>query len=416
MGERPDLDKAFPRKHKAKRQELLNLFGERLQQEVKQFEGSLKDDFKAYHGGELGSMFQQVRLLRAAGVERIAVAVTKMDRSHEEGFKDIAESVRYLFTLAGYSEEFASNLPIVPVISFGACNAKAESDDNFPWFKGQTVNVGGGPEGETREVSVRSLYDVFDKCFSPPMRTIGGPLRMPVERTYFKSGVVVGVVEQGEVAVGDEVVFLPQHSDAKPCKGVVEEVQRCREKVDCARAGDWVGVKLKGFDGKQRVKSGSVMVLAKDAPPAAAEVDASIVVYQTDTRKTKIKVGSNLLGIVGQAVLNFQVAKLTGLDGEELDCLYENQQGSAVLQPIRPTFLDASGSTPVFRTILFVDPQRHRVVMTATIDAVRAATTIKKKTQRQLKKQAREGGQAEEGKDKDDKDDDKEKDEGKDDD
>jgi elongation factor Tu len=107
---------------------------------------------------------------------------------------------------------------------------------------------------------VRKLLAALDEYIPEPVREIDKPFLMAVEDVFSITGrgtVGTGRVERGQVKVGDEVEIV---GFAETRKTVVTGVEMFRKLLDEGRAGDNVGVLLRGT-GKDEVERG--MVLAK---------------------------------------------------------------------------------------------------------------------------------------------------------
>ncbi len=108
--------------------------------------------------------------------------------------------------------------------------------------------------------SLGELIDALDSYIPEPERDTDKPYLMPIEDVFTISGrgtVVTGRIERGIVKVGEEVEIVGI-SDTK--KTVATGVEMFRKLLDEGRAGDNVGVLLRGT-GKEEVERG--MVLAK---------------------------------------------------------------------------------------------------------------------------------------------------------
>ena len=104
------------------------------------------------------------------------------------------------------------------------------------------------------------LIEALDTYIPEPERDTDKPYLMPIEDVFTISGrgtVVTGRIERGIVKVGEEVEIVGI-SDTK--KTVATGVEMFRKLLDEGRAGDNVGVLLRGT-GKDEVERG--MVLAK---------------------------------------------------------------------------------------------------------------------------------------------------------
>ncbi len=104
-------------------------------------------------------------------------------------------------------------------------------------------------EGDKSEIGVQAVVKLvaeMDKYIPVPERQIDKPFLMPVEDVFSISGrgtVVTGRIERGIVKVNDEVEIVGLKDTAKTiCTGV----EMFRKLLDEGRAGDNVGVLLRG--------------------------------------------------------------------------------------------------------------------------------------------------------------------------
>lgn len=98
----------------------------------------------------------------------------------------------------------------------------------------------------------------MDKYFPEPKREIDKPFLMPIEDVFSISGrgtVVTGRIERGIVKVGDELEIIGIKDTQKTiCTGV----EMFRKLLDEGRAGDNVGVLLRGTK-REEVERGQVL-------------------------------------------------------------------------------------------------------------------------------------------------------------
>jgi elongation factor Tu len=116
-------------------------------------------------------------------------------------------------------------------------------------------------EGEASDLGVKSvekLVKALDDYIPQPERLIDGPFLMPIEDVFSISGrgtVVTGRIERGIVKVGDEVEII----GIKPTtKTICTGVEMFRKLLDEGRAGDNVGVLLRGTK-REEVERGQVL-------------------------------------------------------------------------------------------------------------------------------------------------------------
>jgi elongation factor Tu len=133
--------------------------------------------------------------------------------------------------------------------------------DDTPIIKGSALKAleSGDPSSEHGQ-KIQELMDALDSYIPEPKREIDKPFLMPVEDVFSITGrgtVATGRVERGIVKVGEELELVGFNAEKK---SVVTGVEMFRKLLDEGRAGDNVGLLLRGI-GKEEIERG--MVLAK---------------------------------------------------------------------------------------------------------------------------------------------------------
>jgi elongation factor Tu len=189
--------------------------------------------------GPMPQTREHILLARQVGVPYIVVYMNKVDMVDDPELLDLVEmEVRELLTKYGFPGDE------IPIIKGSALKAlEAGNDVNAEEYK-----------------SLQALLDAVDSYVPTPQRDIDKPFLMPVEDVFSISGrgtVVTGRVERGVIKVGEEVEIVGL-ADTK--KTVATGVEMFRKLLDEGRAGDNIGVLLRGT-AKEEVERG--MVLAK---------------------------------------------------------------------------------------------------------------------------------------------------------
>jgi elongation factor Tu len=190
--------------------------------------------------GPMPQTREHILLARQVGVPYIVVFMNKVDMVDDPELLDLVElEMREL--LMKY--QFPGDK--IPVIRGSALKAMESSstDPNTEEYK-----------------SIQGLLDAVDSYIPTPERPIEKPFLMPIEDVFSISGrgtVVTGRVERGVVKVGEEVEIVGIRETRKT---VATGVEMFRKLLDEGRAGDNIGVLLRGT-GKDEVERG--MVLAK---------------------------------------------------------------------------------------------------------------------------------------------------------
>jgi elongation factor Tu len=131
--------------------------------------------------------------------------------------------------------------------------------DKTPIIRGSALKAISAEEGPDFD-SILKLVEAMDTFIPEPVRDIDKPFLMPIEDIFSITGrgtVVTGRVDRGLLKAGEEVDII---GFGKHDKVVVTSVEMFRKILEDARAGDNVGLLLRGVS-KEDVERG--MVIAK---------------------------------------------------------------------------------------------------------------------------------------------------------
>jgi len=202
--------------------------------------------------GPMPQTREHVLLARQVGVPYIVVFLNKTDQVDDPELLDLVElEVRDLLT----EYEFPGDE--IPVVKGSALKA-LEGDD------------------EVDKASILELMEAVDTYIPEPTREIDKPFQMPIEDVFSITGrgtVVTGRVEQGELEVGTEVEIVGIRDTQKT---TVTGVEMFRKLLDSARAGDNVGLLLRGIN-KDDVERGQVITVPGAITPHT-EFEAQVYV------------------------------------------------------------------------------------------------------------------------------------------
>ena len=205
--------------------------------------------------GPMPQTREHVLLARQVGVPFIVVALNKVDQVDDEELLDLVElEVRDLLT----EYEFPGD--DVPVVRVSALLALE------------------GDEGASDQVM--ELMGAVDSYIPEPDRPLDKPFLMPIEDVFSITGrgtVVTGKIEQGIVKVNEDVEIVGI-TDTR--KTVATGVEMFRKLLDEGRAGDNVGVLLRGV-GKDEVERGQVLAKPGSITPHT-EFEAQVYVLTKD--------------------------------------------------------------------------------------------------------------------------------------
>ena len=185
--------------------------------------------------GPMPQTREHILLARQVGVPYILVYLNKADMVDDAELLELVElEVRELLS----SYEFPGD--DTPIVTGSALKA----------LEGDTSAIG--------VPSVIKLLEEMDRYLPQPVRVLDKPFLLPIEDVFSISGrgtVVTGRVERGVIKVGEEVEIVGIHATTKTvCTGV----EMFRKLLDEGRAGDNVGVLLRGTK-RDEVERGQVL-------------------------------------------------------------------------------------------------------------------------------------------------------------
>jgi elongation factor Tu len=185
--------------------------------------------------GPMPQTREHILLARQVGVPYIVVYLNKADMVDDEELLELVEmEVRDLLN----TYEFPG--------------------DDTPIVIGSALKALEGDSSDIGVPSIEKLVEAMDNYIPEPERAIDGAFLMPIEDVFSISGrgtVVTGRVERGIVKVGDEVEIVGIKDTTKT---TVTGVEMFRKLLDEGRAGDNVGVLLRGTK-RDEVERGQVL-------------------------------------------------------------------------------------------------------------------------------------------------------------
>ena len=185
--------------------------------------------------GPMPQTREHILLARQVGVPYIVVYLNKADTVDDKELLELVEmEVKDLLTAYGFP------------------------GDKTPIVTGSALKALEGDQSELGIPSIMKLVEVMDAYIPIPERPIDQPFLLPIEDVFSISGrgtVVTGRVERGVVKVGEELEIV----GLKPTlKTICTGVEMFRKLLDEGRAGDNVGVLLRGTK-REEVERGQVL-------------------------------------------------------------------------------------------------------------------------------------------------------------
>lgn len=206
--------------------------------------------------GPMPQTREHVLLARQVGVPYIVVALNKADMVDDEEIFELVElEVRELLS----SQQFdGDNAPVVRVSALKAL----EGDEKWA-------------------ATVAELMEAVDENVPEPVRETDKPFLMPVEDVFTITGrgtVITGRVERGILLPNEEVEIVGIKE--KSSKTTVTAIEMFRKTLDDARAGENVGLLLRGTK-REDVERGQVVVKPGSVTPHT-EFEANSYILSKD--------------------------------------------------------------------------------------------------------------------------------------
>jgi elongation factor Tu len=216
--------------------------------------------------GPMPQTREHILLARQVGVPAMVVFLNKVDAVDDPELLDLVElEVREL--LSRY--EFPGDE--IPVIRGSALNA-----------------LNGDAEGEKQ---VDELMAAVDSYIPTPAREVDKPFLMPVEDIFSISGrgtVATGRVERGIVKVGESVEIVGIRDTRTT---VVTGVEMFKKLLDEGRAGDNVGLLLRGVDRKEIERGQVIAKPGSIKPHTKFKAEAYVLTKEEGGRHTPFFTG-----------------------------------------------------------------------------------------------------------------------------
>ncbi|EXJ91172.1 elongation factor 1-alpha [Capronia coronata CBS 617.96] len=237
-----------------------------------------------FESGLKGQTKEHALLVRSIGVQRIIVAVNKMDAVDwsEERFAEIRQQMSAFLTSAGFQSK---NVTFVPCSGLEGGNILAKcSDPKASWYTGPT------------------LVEELDQS-EPSTYALDKPLRMTINDVFRGSVLnplsVSGRIEAGNVQVGEQVVVMPSGEKAQ-----IRSLEVDDEPQDWAVAGQNVVLNLTDID-PIHLKTGDVLCSAVSPIQNVSEFRAKVLAFEhltpmnIDVHKGRLHVPGRISQLVG---------------------------------------------------------------------------------------------------------------------
>ncbi|KAI1018305.1 hypothetical protein LB505_001412 [Fusarium chuoi] len=197
----------------------------------------------AYEKGLKGQTREHVFLLRSLGVQRLVIAVNKLDMVgwSQERFDEIAQQVNAFLAGLGFQPK---NIDFIPISGLNGDNLVRRTEDTAAsWYTGPT------------------LIEALENSEPSTTRALKNPFRMAISevfRSQLGTTTIAGRVDSGSVQIGDALLVQPSGEEA-----YVKSIMVDSGMQDWAVAGQSVSVALTNID-PIHIRVGDMLCHTKD--------------------------------------------------------------------------------------------------------------------------------------------------------
>ncbi|MFA7639610.1 MAG: adenylyl-sulfate kinase [Parvibaculum sp.] len=272
-------------------------------------------------------------LLHLLGIRQIAVAVNKMDliAYDKAKFDAIEAEYRDYLTSIGVTPTF-----VIPVSAREGDNIVTHSGA-MNWYKGPTV--------------VKAL-----DSFMPTASPVDRPLRFPVQDVYKfdHRRIIAGRIEEGRIAVGDEIIFSPSNKTARVASIEAWSTIPGKPLPNEGEAGESIGITL---DEQIFVERGEVVSHIENAPIETDVFRARVFWLGQEPmvkgRSYRMKLGTMEAPVTVQSIES--IIDTTDLSSNSSEQVERNQVAEIVLRSRRMLALDEFNSAPKTGRFVLID-------------------------------------------------------------
>ena len=197
-----------------------------------------------------------------------------------------------------------------------------------------------------------------------PKRPTDAAFRMPVSQNLKIKGVgsvICGRIEQGTLKPGQEVKFMPTHTQANACTGKVFTIEMHHKNVEAAIPGDNIGINMKGLNKDNMPKKGDIMVFKNDDSVIQAKRITAMI--QTLTLPGPLSVGYSPTCYIRTSHSAMRIAEIVkvrskqtaGQWSTDVKQLTSNCAAEVILEPQQPISCDTFDKCPNLARIAMLE-------------------------------------------------------------
>ena len=215
---------------------------------------------------------EHILLAKQVGVKHVVVFVNKTDIADPELLELVVLEAQDLLRAQGYGDS--------PIIKGSALDAIRAVDEGKP--------------DDPRTAPIRALVEALDTHVPDPTRDFTSPFLMPIEDVFTIEGrgtVVTGRVDRGVLAVGASIEVIGLREEGETRTVVVTGIQSFHKDRLEARAGENVGLLLRGVRRDEVVRGQVVSIPGAIRPHAEGEAELYVLSAKEGGRHTPFGTG-----------------------------------------------------------------------------------------------------------------------------
>ena len=221
-----------------------------------------------FESGLKGQTKEHVLLVRSMGVQRVVVAINKLDAIDwsEERFTEIQQQTSAFLTATGFAPK---NISFVPCSGLTGDNiVRKSSNPAAAWYDGPPL------------LSILEPSDKFN-------RALEKPLRMTID-DVFRGGVqspisIIGRIEQGTLQVGDAILALPSSSQQQQQPMIIKSLSvdgGDQPTTDWAVAGQIATLNLTDITDPKSLRAGDVICHPSAPIPCITSFTVKLLAFE----------------------------------------------------------------------------------------------------------------------------------------
>lgn len=277
--------------------------------------------------GPMAQTREHILLARQVGVPNLVVFLNKTDDpSVDSELLELVElDTRELLSKYGFDGDN------IPIIKGSARQALEKMIANPKTARGEDEWVD----------KIYELMDAVDSHVPTPQREIDKPLLMAVEDVFSITGrgtVATGRIERGMVKTGEEVELIGLSDEKK--KVVVTGVEMFRKTLDEGRAGDNVGLLLRGI-AKEEIERGQVIAKSGSITPHTDfKAEVYVLTKEEGGRHTPFFPGYRPQFYVRTTDVTGSINDFTTSDGNKAEMIMPGDNVRITVELIQPVAIE----------------------------------------------------------------------------